>query len=91
MTPTPAVAIVGGGPTGLALALTLARLGVASTVLEHRTAPTPLNESRAITWDARRSKCPRLEPNHGCLRGGRDASHRPRILVDLPPTPRGSL
>jgi 2-polyprenyl-6-methoxyphenol hydroxylase-like FAD-dependent oxidoreductase len=47
MTP---VAIAGGGPTGLALALTLARRGVATTVFDQRTAPTPLDESRAITW-----------------------------------------
>ncbi len=44
------VAVVGGGPTGLAVALTLARLGVPSTVFEERPAPTPPDESRAITW-----------------------------------------
>lgn len=44
------VAIVGGGPTGLALALTLARLQVPSTVFEHLHRPTPVDESRAITW-----------------------------------------
>ncbi len=49
MIPTP-IAVVGGGPAGLALALALARLGVASTVFEERLAPTPLEESRAITW-----------------------------------------
>ncbi len=44
------VAIVGAGPAGLALALTLARHGVASTVFSEHLAPTPVDESRAITW-----------------------------------------
>lgn len=44
------VAIVGGGPTGLTLALTLARQGIASTVFAEDLAPTPVDESRAITW-----------------------------------------
>ncbi len=44
------VAIVGGGPTGLALALTLARHGVPSTVFSEHLEPTPVDESRAITW-----------------------------------------
>jgi 2-polyprenyl-6-methoxyphenol hydroxylase-like FAD-dependent oxidoreductase len=44
------VVIVGGGPVGLALSLTLARYGVPALVLEAREAPTPRNESRAITW-----------------------------------------
>ena len=47
---TGTVAIVGGGPTGLALALTLARHGVASTVFAEHLQPTPVDESRAITW-----------------------------------------
>ncbi len=47
---TSTVAIVGGGPTGLALALTLARYGLRSTVFEKNAAPTPVDESRAITW-----------------------------------------
>jgi 2-polyprenyl-6-methoxyphenol hydroxylase-like FAD-dependent oxidoreductase len=44
------VVIVGGGPVGLALSLTLARYGVPALVLEAREAPTPRDESRAITW-----------------------------------------
>ena len=44
------VAVAGGGPVGLALAVTLARCGTAVTVFEERLAPTPLEESRAITW-----------------------------------------
>ena len=44
------VAIAGGGPVGLALAVTLARCGIAVTVFEQRWTPTPLEESRAITW-----------------------------------------
>jgi 2-polyprenyl-6-methoxyphenol hydroxylase-like FAD-dependent oxidoreductase len=44
------VLIVGGGPVGLALAVVLARYKVASLVLEERDAPTPRDESRAITW-----------------------------------------
>src|SRR4028119_1400871 len=45
----PAV-IVGGGPVGLTLSLVLARCGVPTLVLEARKTPTPLDESRAITW-----------------------------------------
>ena len=44
------VAIVGGGPVGLTLSLVLARYGVPALVLEARGAPTPRDESRAITW-----------------------------------------
>src|SRR5829696_150989 len=44
------VAVAGGGPVGLALSVTLARCGVAVTVFEQRSTPTPLEESRAITW-----------------------------------------
>ncbi len=44
------VAIVGGGPVGLTLSLVLARYGVPALVLEAREAPTPPDESRAITW-----------------------------------------
>jgi 2-polyprenyl-6-methoxyphenol hydroxylase-like FAD-dependent oxidoreductase len=44
------VLIAGGGPVGLALSLVLARYGVPSLVLEARAAPTPPDESRAITW-----------------------------------------
>ncbi len=35
---------------GLTLPLVLARYGVAALVLEAREAPTPPDESRAITW-----------------------------------------
>ena len=35
------VAIVGGGPVGLTLSLTLARYGVPALVLEARERPTP--------------------------------------------------
>ena len=44
------VVIVGGGPVGITLSLILARYGVATLVLEAREAPTPRDESRAITW-----------------------------------------
>jgi 2-polyprenyl-6-methoxyphenol hydroxylase-like FAD-dependent oxidoreductase len=44
------VAIVGGGPVGLTLALVLVRYGVPALVLEAREVPTPRDESRAITW-----------------------------------------
>ena len=44
------IAIVGAGPVGLALALALARCGMRSLILESREAPTPRDESRAITW-----------------------------------------
>ena len=44
-----AVVIVGGGPVGLTLSLALARYGVAALILEAREAPTPRDESRAIT------------------------------------------
>ena len=44
------VVIVGGGPVGLTLSLILARCGVPALVLEAREAPTPRDESRAITW-----------------------------------------
>lgn len=43
------VVIVGAGPSGLACALVLARYGLRSTLLERSTAPTPENESRALT------------------------------------------
>ena len=42
--------IVGGGPVGLALSLTIARYGVPTLILEAREEPTPRDESRAITW-----------------------------------------
>lgn len=44
------VLIVGGGPVGLTIALALARRGLRSTVIERRAEPTPVLESRAITW-----------------------------------------
>src|SRR3712207_6323453 len=44
------ILIAGGGSVGLALALVLARYEVPSLVLEERDAPTPRDESRAITW-----------------------------------------
>jgi 2-polyprenyl-6-methoxyphenol hydroxylase-like FAD-dependent oxidoreductase len=44
------VAIVGGGPAGLALSLVLARYGVPALILEARESRTPRDESRAITW-----------------------------------------
>ena len=44
------IVIVGGGPVGLALSLVLARYGVSALILEAREAPTPRDESRAITW-----------------------------------------
>lgn len=44
------VAIVGGGPVGLVLSLVLARYQVPTLVVEAREAPTPHDESRAITW-----------------------------------------
>ncbi len=50
MDTTHPIIIVGAGPVGLALALVLARYGVSSLVLEARAAPTPRDESRAITW-----------------------------------------
>lgn len=46
----PDVAIAGGGPVGLALAVRLARCGVSSVVVEQRSTPAPIEESRAITW-----------------------------------------
>jgi len=49
----PTVAVVGGGPVGLTLALVLARLDVPSVVIEARPHPTPRDESRAITWQPR--------------------------------------
>ena len=50
MDTTHPIIIVGAGPVGLTLALVLARYGVSSLVLEAREAPTPRDESRAITW-----------------------------------------
>jgi 2-polyprenyl-6-methoxyphenol hydroxylase-like FAD-dependent oxidoreductase len=47
---TERVAIVGAGPVGLALSLVLARYEARTLVLEARGAPTPRDESRAITW-----------------------------------------
>ena len=44
------ILIAGGGPAGLMTALALARRGIRSTVLEARSAPTDIGESRAITW-----------------------------------------
>jgi 2-polyprenyl-6-methoxyphenol hydroxylase-like FAD-dependent oxidoreductase len=44
------VCIVGGGPVGLALSLTLAKYKVPSIILESREHPTPKDQSRAITW-----------------------------------------
>ncbi len=45
------ITIIGGGPVGLALALTLAtKYRVGSLVIEKRLGPTPMNESRAIIW-----------------------------------------
>lgn len=39
-----------GGPVGLALSLVLARYEVRTLIIEVREAPTPRDESRAITW-----------------------------------------
>lgn len=50
MAGSPPVIVIGGGPVGLTLSLILARHGVRTIVLEARDAPTPLDESRAITW-----------------------------------------
>jgi 2-polyprenyl-6-methoxyphenol hydroxylase-like FAD-dependent oxidoreductase len=44
------VLIVGAGPVGLALSLVLTRYDVPSLIIESRQAPTPRDESRAITW-----------------------------------------
>ncbi len=44
------IAIVGGGPVGLALSLILARYQVPTIILESRSGPTPRHESRAIVW-----------------------------------------
>ncbi|MCW0213451.1 MAG: bifunctional 3-(3-hydroxy-phenyl)propionate/3-hydroxycinnamic acid hydroxylase [Pseudonocardia sp.] len=46
---TPRVLVVGAGPTGLVVSLLLAREGVASTVVERRSAPHPL--PRAVHLD----------------------------------------
>ncbi|EHB68252.1 FAD-dependent oxidoreductase [Paenibacillus lactis] len=44
------IAIVGGGPVGLALSVILARYNVPTVILESRSQPTPRHESRAIVW-----------------------------------------
>lgn len=44
------IAIVGGGPVGLALSLILAKYDVPSVIFEVRDQPTLREESRAITW-----------------------------------------
>lgn len=44
------IAIVGGGPVGLALSIVLAKYNVPSVIFELRGNPTLRTESRAITW-----------------------------------------
>lgn len=49
--PAPSVIVVGGGPVGLAAALTLRARGVTPTVLEAGAADRPRARSRAIFLD----------------------------------------
>jgi glycine/D-amino acid oxidase-like deaminating enzyme len=60
----PTVAVVGGGPVGLTLALVLARLDVPSVVIEARPHPTQGDRERALEAAARASGLAHAAAHH---------------------------
>ena len=87
---TDRVLVVGAGPVGLVLALVLARSRVRSLVVEARQAPTPAEESRAITgcragWSCSAGwACMTSSPGAACPGAPHQFRARGRCLLATP-------